>query len=1026
MITREGDYVLGLRLGTSSLGWAALRTDEHGKLIGLLAVGARKFSPGATGDLDRGLEEPPNQHRQAARRARVTRKRKLARLRALWELLTGAGFLPAEPFHKRDQVIKALDGKTDKAPYTLRAEGLVRPLAPHELGRALYHVAMRRGFQISRRDAARSDEEIGPVKAGIASLAEEIAAAGAPSLGAYLRARPVGEPLRRRWTARSMLRGEFDKLIAVQRPHHPALTDGFARRVAKVVFTQGALKSQRHKVGRCDLEPHRRRALLASLEAQEFRVLCRVNDLRAVDDVDLSPVVLTAEQRAALVALLSKGDATYPQARKAMGLPRTVRFNMERVDEERLVGDRTSARLGKALGDSWIRLSPERRRTLLTDLTTIDADDALARRLSGPAWSFSESEVQAVLATPLEPGHASLSAKAIGRLLPQLRAGVPFATARKAIYPKASTHAGEVPVLPRIDVLYRTLPNPLVRRALSEMRVVVNELVRRHGRPRAVRVCLMRELRVGRAAREKEGARARARARAREGAAAQIVQGLGVVEPKPWMVDKVLLAEECGWVCPHSGRPISIRQLFGETAPVLVRHIIPFSRSLDDSFENKTLCFVDAKSQPGDRLPVNEAVVERYRANAARAAAIAGAKNKPGKKSGKPGKKRPVRTVAAEKLRRVQLSPADISKEYDDEVVAGRFVDACYASRIAVESVARLYPPGRAAVRGVRGSLVRLVREACGLSSVDLPPGSVRTGAIDAVAVALTDERITRRLSAAALSALPGRRRLDPDLVLPWPRFVADVQAAAAACTVSARVRKKVSGALHGETFYRLVTPATESERAVYSVRKHLCSLTESAVDSIHDERLRVAVKAKLAELGEPDPRRAFALPENLPVVGGVRVRAARVLCNDTLFTIGSGGGARRVGADRNHHVEIRMRLRKGGKPYADQDVVSQFEAQRRLRSGEPVVRAGEAPNGLSTLSLTETLDCSAMGKGYQTVRSVSVGNPVWMTAVDDVRKQKEIAAAGGWLRMSVEQLRVKGARKVFITPLGEVRRDGT
>lgn len=997
--TREGDYVLGIRIGTSQLGWAALRTDEHGKPIGVLGMGVRKFPPGATGDIDRGREEPPNQHRQKARRSRLTRRRKIARMRALWEMLTGAGLLPAEPFARRDRTIKALDGRAVRAPYVLRAEALSRALSPHELGRALYHLAMRRGFQSNRRDAARPDEELGPVKAGIASLEEAIALEGAPSLGTYLLRRPAGQPLRRRWTARSMLRGEFDAIARVQRAHHPALTDGFLHRLSKVIFTQGALKSVRHKVGRCDLEPHRRRALLASLDAQEFRLLCRVNDLRIVDDAGAIAVELTGEQRAALVALLSKGDATYPQVRKALGLPKTARFNAERVDEERLVGDRTSGRIEKVLGDVWARTLPERRVALVTDLLTIDDDAALARRLRA-TWLLSESKVQALLATPLEPGHAALSSKAVGRLLPLLRAGIPFATARKQIYPTADRHAGEVQTLPRVDVLCRNLPNPLVRRAVSELRVVVNALIQKYGRPRAIRVCLMRELRVGREAREKVGVRVRARGKMRAAAAERLLKELAVAEPRAWMIDKVLLAEECGWVCPFTGRPFSIRQLFGDGAPVEVVHLVPFARSLDDSFENKALCFVGSKGRSGDRPAATEAVRERF-----------------AKFDG---------PFAEEKLRRVSLSPADLAKEYDDEVVAGRFVDTCYASRVAVEALSRLYPSGRAAVRGVRAALARLVREACGLSRVSLPDGSYREAALGAVAVALTDERVTRRLSAAALSALPGKRRLHPEAVLPWGRFVEDVQRALEGVVVSARVRKKVSGALHEETAYRLVKPATETDRAVYSVRKHLASLTETDVGNIHDEALRAVVRARLIELGELDPRRAFVDEKNLPVLGGVCVRRVRVLRNDTLFSVGSGGGRRLVAVEKNHHVEVRLRARKGGKLYAEQDVVSQFEAQRRLRAGEPVVTPGDAPRGMNTLALTETVDCTAMGLGYQTVRSVSVGNPVWMMAIDDDRKQKDVAAAGAWLRRSVEQLRLKGACKVVVTPLGEVRRDGT
>ena len=86
----------------------------------------------------------------------------------------------------------------------------------------------------------------------------------------------------------------------------------------------------------------------------------------------------------------------------------------------------------------------------------------------------------------------------------------------------------------------------------------------------------------------------------------------------------------------------------------------------------------------------------------------------------------------------------------------------------------------------------------------------------------------------------------------------------------------------------------------------------------------------------------------------------------------------------------------------------------------------GPPCGGLHTLSGSETVDCTATGEGLQTVRSISAGHPISMTRLDDGRKLNEIEETKSWLRRSVEQLRLKGARKVTITPLGEVRRDGT
>src|SRR5690606_41494064 len=51
-----------------------------------------------------------------------------------------------------------VQGAADKLPYVLRAAALDHPLEPHELGRALYHLAQRRGFQSNRRSPRRDDE----------------------------------------------------------------------------------------------------------------------------------------------------------------------------------------------------------------------------------------------------------------------------------------------------------------------------------------------------------------------------------------------------------------------------------------------------------------------------------------------------------------------------------------------------------------------------------------------------------------------------------------------------------------------------------------------------------------------------------------------------------------------------------------------------------------------------------------------------------------------------------------------------
>ena len=1009
MSIREGNYVLGLRLGIASLGWAALAFDGDDKPASILAMGVRKFPVGAMGDVASGRDESPNARRREARSTRVRLARRVERLRGVWTLLQSAGLLPAGRFKDRHAAFEAMGLN----PYALRAKALDAPLAPHELGRALYHLSQRRGFQSNRRQAPKDNEELGIVKQGVADLRQAMTDTKSRTLGEYLARLDRTTPCRRRWLGRDMLREEFAAIVKAQTSSHPNVSEKFWTTLARTIFFQRPLKSHTHKIGKCELEPSRRRAQLARLDVQEFRVLCRINDLRLVDDVGAEPIALSAEQRQTLLELLRSGDASFAAVRKALGVPKTVRFNAERIDPDKLIGFRTEARIRKAIGDdAWNALSVDQRTALVGDLLNIDEDAGLLRRLLG-TWKLPRASADTLLATTLEPAYAMLSCKAIAKVLPALREGEAYATARARLDPKADHHE-EKARLPIVQTLYPHLANPLVGRALGELRVIVNALVAKHGRPKAVRVSLMRELRLGRKTREQVAMKMRARNRQRAQAAARVLQDLGVQEPTRWMIDKVLLAEECGWICPFTGKTISMRSLVGGDPKFEVVHLVPFHQSLDDSFENKTLCHVSAVD--GSRTVEAKAVRQIGPAVIGRFEKLVG-------------------PFAKEKLRRVKLTREEIIAEFSDEIVAGRFVDTCYASKLAADMLSQLYPPSRAAVTTVKGSAMGYLKEACGLHRLDLPDGSYRRAAIDAAAVALADPHVNRRLSAAAIAAMPGRRRLHPETVLPWARFAGDVGNTVERIVISARVRKKVSGALHEETFYR--QHRDDGWKSFYSVRKHLWQLSPTDVPAIMGARVRAVVAEKLLELKQPDPRKAFVHRENLPIFRDVPVRAVRINRLGEMFAIGRGPHVRHVATERNHHAAVFMRPGRGGRMMADRVIVSQFEAQRRLAQREAVIawpEGSEPCAAFPTLSVLEIIEmmphasaaATSARRDYMTVRCVSRDPPIVLTSADDARTLAEINADKARLRMSVEQLRLRGARKVVVTPLGEVRSDNS
>ncbi len=181
--TREA--ILGLDLGTNSLGWALLDAPG-GSPRGIIAAGVRIFDAGTEGDIASGRDESRNVKRRQARSARRILWRRARRLRTLFHTLQSAGLLPAtrgsdavgrhELLNDLDRTLlgrvrTGTDGLPANArqvahmvPYLLRAKALDHRLEPDELGRALYHLGQRRGFQSNRRAGADADaKQSGPV-----------------------------------------------------------------------------------------------------------------------------------------------------------------------------------------------------------------------------------------------------------------------------------------------------------------------------------------------------------------------------------------------------------------------------------------------------------------------------------------------------------------------------------------------------------------------------------------------------------------------------------------------------------------------------------------------------------------------------------------------------------------------------------------------------------------------------------------------------------------------------------------------
>lgn len=899
---------LGLDLGTNSIGWALLEYDNGQQPQKLIACGSRIFQEA----VEAKTGTPKNHARRAARAARKLVGRRKQRRAKLLNLLVRAGLLPQDEA-ERNQLL--VDNRHND-PYELRKRGLKERLEPFAFGRALYHLAHRRGFQSNRKAASDEDSK---VKSAIASLRTEMRTAKCSTLGEYLAQQPTQ---RRRYTDRAMYVEEFDALWQAQQAHYPdALGQPLKVEIHQAIFFQRPLKSQKHLVGKCIFEPTRKRAAKATLLAQRFRILQDVNHLAIKNPVSRDYRPLMQDERNRLAEALDKQKSmTWGAVRKVLGwnkkdsLHEGETFNLEEGKKDKLLGNRTACDLRGALGECWDALSGQQQDELITDLLTIDNTQGFLNRMQSH-WEFDAATAEALAKIELEPGYARLSAKAMRAILPYLEQGMIYSDACKAAgydhsNPTAKSALGKLPEPPNVR-------NPVVQKALHETRKVVNAIVRQYGKPDIIRVEMARDMKLSKRQKEELQREQNKHKKANEIAEKILREEFGIQHPTRADLQKYRLWEECKEVCPYTGTVISREMLF--SPEVDVEHILPYSRSLDDSYMNKTLCMAAYNRQ----VKLNNTPYEIGKGDPLEYARIL----------------QRIKPLPFPKHRRFE------QKEIDTEAfVARQLNDTRY---ICVEVRGYLQQLG-VPVEISKGEATATLRHRWRLNTMLSPDGSNeknrtdhRHHAIDAIVIALTNRGLFQKLSRLSAQSGASLNERGFDLPQPWGGFYDDVYEKIDAVIVSHAPTRKISGALHEDTAYGYFKEEiTDSktgkvkteDRFVY--RKPLAMLTANEVGKIRDAKVRELVEARLA-VHQGNTKQAFG--DGNPLYhqdGKTPIKTVRLVVNFNKATThaiqkGQGRDYKFLKYGNNHHVEIIEHFPTGKRKGI---FVTAMEAARRAR----------------------------------------------------------------------------------------------
>ena len=458
--------ILGIDTGTNSLGWAVVDKNETGE-YSLVRKGSLIFQEGVK--IEKGIESSKASERTGHKSSRKHYFRRRLRKIGVLKVLVKFGWCPplsVEALHlwhvKKQYPLddaflawQRTDEKFGRNPYYFRHVCLHEKLDFDEesdrnvLGRAMYHLAQRRGFLSNRLDQS-DDKESGKVKDSISELSDEMKKAGCEFLGDYFyklySERGVTVRIRNRYTDREEhYKKEFYEICKVQ-----GLDEQQIRDLERALYFQRPLKSQRQGVGRCTMEPSRPRCADSHPAYERFRMLSFINNIKVKGphDIDLRP--LNEEERKKINGLFfSKPQFDFKDIAKAIAGKKNYQYIKDKGDlpykfnyrmSQGVTGCPTTASLIDIFGEDFADgiaeqyvLSAGKTKEQMTDdvwnVLYSFADKEKVKAWGMDKLQFDEETADKFSKIRLSHSFASLSLCAIRKILPWLESGMIYSHA---------------------------------------------------------------------------------------------------------------------------------------------------------------------------------------------------------------------------------------------------------------------------------------------------------------------------------------------------------------------------------------------------------------------------------------------------------------------------------------------------------------------------------------------------------------------------------------------------------------------
>lgn len=621
-------YNLGLDIGVTSVGWAVINLDKER----IERLGVRMFEVAENPKDGSSLAAPRREARSSRRRLR-RRKYRVSRVR---KFIVDQGLLTKV---QADMLYDWQDGDLDI--WLLRVNALERQLEDREFARILIHCAKHRGFKSNRKSETKKGDD-GVVLSAVKENHEKMKEKGYLTIAQLLVHEPELFEGRKRnkggeYThvfARDDIENEIKTIFKKQREYgHPFATKENENMYLEIWSSQRPYASKEDiidKIGECSLIPREKRAPKFSYQFERFRALDKLNRLRIVPKDEPSRPLNDEERQIALDLIMDdKKEIKYSALRKALSLGDNVRFNELFYDEGKSLKDNENVTFISLEGQYKIKkvikevegksalhqYRPVDYDTIAYALTVFKDDVDIRDYLKNEFVSSKGKKMPNIANRPYNDElidellslsfskFSHLSLKALKDILVHMEKGLNYTKACElagyAINQNTNTKKSKLlPVIPTDEIR-----NPVVLRSLAQSRKVLNAIIKRYGSPSGIYIELAREMGRPYAERKKLSKDYNTNRTLNEKARKKIRElHPSISDPRGHDILKYKLWEEQNGRCPYSLESITIERLF-EPGYAEVDHIIPYSRSFDDSNQNKVLVLGRENQNKQNRTP---------------------------------------------------------------------------------------------------------------------------------------------------------------------------------------------------------------------------------------------------------------------------------------------------------------------------------------------------------------------------------------------------------------------------------------